>query len=189
MICDISTIASPTANDFSIPVISDLSDVGPFIINNLSIPIISGISNIAETEVSNIAGTGCINTTGGQDDSFVGPPVDISNNTVDGTNALYDIRKKYVNNVAIGRLNINSLANKFDGSNVTVKNQVDILVLVETKLDDTFPEDQFCIEGFSKPYRLDRNRNGGGVMYGRIFLAKNSKTISLQKMLRLCSPK
>ena len=26
----------------------------------------------------------------------------------------------------------------------------------ETKIDDTFPESQFLIEGFSTPYRLDR---------------------------------
>ena len=41
---------------------------------------------------------------------------------------------------------------------------IDILVLVETKVDVSFPESQFIIEGYSIPYRLDRNRNGGGVM-------------------------
>ena len=39
-----------------------------------------------------------------------------------------------------------------------------ILIITETKLDDTFPVSQFHIDGFSKPYRLDRNRNGGGVI-------------------------
>ena len=41
---------------------------------------------------------------------------------------------------------------------------LDILIITETKLDDTFPVSQFHIDGFSKPYRLDRNRNGGGVI-------------------------
>ena len=41
---------------------------------------------------------------------------------------------------------------------------IDILVLTETKLDDTFPIAQFLVNGFSEPYRLERNRNGGGVM-------------------------
>ena len=41
---------------------------------------------------------------------------------------------------------------------------LDILIITETKLDDTFPGSQFHIDGFSKPYRLDRNRNGGGVI-------------------------
>ena len=129
-----------------------------------------------------MADTDCINTSGGQDDSFVDPPVDISNesenNTFDGTNALYDIRKKYLYNVVIGSLNINSLTNKFDALNVIVKNQVDIVILVETKLDDTFTGDQFCIEGFSKPYRLDRNRNGGGVM---IYVRKDIPSKELKK--------
>ena len=184
VICDISDIVPPTANEFSTPLISDLSDVGSFSVNNLLIPILSDVSNIADTdvsniadtevsniadtEVSNIADTDCVNTSGGQDDSFVDPPVDISNesenNTFYGTNALYDIRKKYLNNVVIGSPNINSLTNKFDALNEIVKHQVDIVTLVETKLDDTFTEDQFCTEGFSKPYRLDRNRNGGRVM-------------------------
>ena len=41
---------------------------------------------------------------------------------------------------------------------------MDILVIGETKLDDTYTEKQFIINGFCKPYRLDRNHDGGGVM-------------------------
>ena len=41
---------------------------------------------------------------------------------------------------------------------------IDILVLTLTKLDDTFPTAEFLMKGFSEPCRLDRNRNGGGVM-------------------------
>ena len=44
-----------------------------------------------------------------------------------------------------------------------IEGKFDILVLVETKLDESFPENQFIIEGYTKPYRLDRNCNGGGV--------------------------
>ena len=40
----------------------------------------------------------------------------------------------------------------------------DILVITETKLDETYPNFQFYIEGYSLPFRLDRNRNGGGLM-------------------------
>ena len=45
-----------------------------------------------------------------------------------------------------------------------LQGKVDILVLTETKLDKSFPTNQFLIEGFSKPFRLDRNRNGGGLL-------------------------
>ena len=40
---------------------------------------------------------------------------------------------------------------------------VDILLLSETRLDDSFPTAQFSLIGFSKPFRLDRSSNGGGI--------------------------
>ena len=73
-------------------------------------------------------------------------------------------RIEHINNVIIGNLNINSFPNKFDELKVLVNGMLDILIITETKLDDTFPVSQFHIDGFSKPYRLDRNRNGGGVI-------------------------
>ena len=44
------------------------------------------------------------------------------------------------------------------------KIHIDILVITETKLDDTFPNAQFLVSGFSKPFLLDWNRKGGRVM-------------------------
>ena len=41
--------------------------------------------------------------------------------------------------------------------------KIDILVITEIKTDSTFPLNQIAIQGHSKPYRFDRNRNGGGV--------------------------
>ena len=34
----------------------------------------------------------------------------------------------------------------------------------ETKVDDSYPIEQFNIEGYSRPIRLDRNCHGGGFM-------------------------
>ena len=34
----------------------------------------------------------------------------------------------------------------------------------ETKIDDSFPETQFINEGYSKPFRRDRNSHGGGLL-------------------------
>ena len=50
-------------------------------------------------------------------------------------------------------------------------------MLSETKLDSSFPHAQFSIEGYSKPYRLDRDRNGGGLI---LFIRKGllSKLLS-----------
>ena len=91
-------------------------------------------------------------------DPFI--PVSDSN----GTNMLKSIRTKHLKNVIIGQLNINSLRNKFLSLTHLIKGNLDILILTETKLDNTFPEKQFIIPGYKKPYRRDRNRNGGGVM-------------------------
>ena len=37
-------------------------------------------------------------------------------------------------------------------------------MIFETKLDNSFPESQFLIEGYSKPFRNHRNYHGGGIM-------------------------
>ena len=34
----------------------------------------------------------------------------------------------------------------------------------ETKIDDTLPLTQFCVEGYSTPYRLDGTCKGGGLL-------------------------
>ena len=77
---------------------------------------------------------------------------------------LKDLKLRNVNRLVIGNLNINSIASKFDQLKAIIQCHVDILVIVETKLDITFPTSQFLLDGFSKPYRLDRNRNGGGIL-------------------------
>ena len=45
-----------------------------------------------------------------------------------------------------------------------IKENIDILIVTETKIDDSFPMPQFFIKGYSEPYRLDRNKHGGGIM-------------------------
>ena len=77
---------------------------------------------------------------------------------------LKNIRKNNLRNVIIGQLNINSMRNKFHALSEIIRGNLDILVLTETKLDHTFPEKQFLIPGYKKPYRRDRNIHGGGVM-------------------------
>ena len=55
---------------------------------------------------------------------------------------------------------MNSLSSKFDYLKVLIFKMLDILIITEIKLDDTNPISQFHIDGYSMPYRLDRNRNG-----------------------------
>ena len=44
-----------------------------------------------------------------------------------------------------------------------VKNSLDVFMISETKLDETFPENQFLMDGFTPPFGIDRNLNGGGI--------------------------
>ena len=69
-----------------------------------------------------------------------------------------------MNKLIFGLLNINSLRNKFGLFSEQVKGSIYILMVAETKLDDSFPEAQFLIEGFHSPFKFDRNINGGGMM-------------------------
>ena len=71
---------------------------------------------------------------------------------------------KILNNIFICHLKVNSLPNKFDSLKSIMKNYKDIIVLTETKLDDSFPTSQFTIEGYSKPFRHDRNSDGGSIL-------------------------
>ena len=56
------------------------------------------------------------------------------------------------------------MAPDFDQLKMLVQGHFDIFIVTETKLDDSFPLSQFKINGYSPPFRLDRNRNGGGVI-------------------------
>ena len=76
------------------------------------------------------------------------------------------MRLKNLNKLIIGHLNINSIRGKFEALKEFVKNNLDILVVSETKLDHTFPVNQFHMEGY-RIIRQDRKINGqygGGVI-------------------------
>ena len=45
-----------------------------------------------------------------------------------------------------------------------IPNEIDVHLLSETKLDETFPLEQFLISSFAKSLRLDRNSRGGSII-------------------------
>ena len=77
---------------------------------------------------------------------------------------LRNLQLKNTNRLILGHLNINSIVGKFDHLKVLIENNIDILVLTETKTDASFPNAQFRIDRFSARFRLDQNRFGGGVL-------------------------
>ena len=78
--------------------------------------------------------------------------------------SLKAIRKSNLNRIVVARLNINSLRNKFDYLIKQITGNIGILMISETKLDSSFPTGQFLINGYSEPFRIDRNSQGGGIM-------------------------
>ena len=62
--------------------------------------------------------------------------------------ALNEILEKNPNHIIIVHLNINSIRNKLEMLKEVVVNKIDILVISETKLDNTFSLNQFILEGF-----------------------------------------
>ena len=77
---------------------------------------------------------------------------------------LNSLRIKNLNKIIVDHLNINSIRNKFDFLAHQVKGNIDILMISETELDESFPVGQFLMDGYSVPYRFRRDRNGGGIL-------------------------
>ena len=143
---------SPVANYLSTPILSELSHSEDICsqLNNLSDDLCTvsfnnpGIKNVLTNESS---------------DTY------FENQSIDNPfSILHHLKEKNADRPVIAQLNINSVAPKFEPLQSLIKENVDILMVSETKIDDTFPTEQFKIEGYSKPFRMDRNRHGGGVM-------------------------
>ena len=89
-------------------------------------------------------------------------------------------RSDNANKTIIGHLNINSFRNKF----VFVEDIMtlfDVFLVSESKLDHTFPSNQFRINGY-KIFRLDRNRFGDGLI---LYINENIPCKPLQGHIHL----
>ena len=69
-----------------------------------------------------------------------------------------------MNKIVAGHLNINSIRNKFDFLAHQVRGNIYILMISETKLDESFSPGQFLLDGYSVSFRSDRDGNGGGIL-------------------------
>ena len=72
----------------------------------------------------------------------------------DTNSSLQTIRQDNLNK----QLNSNSFRNKFDCLDDVIKDNIDILMIPETKVDDTFPEGQFFLEGFGTPLSRSKQK-------------------------------
>ena len=78
----------------------------------------------------------------------------------------------------MGNLNINSLPKQFNDLKAIITGMLDIVIITETRLDNQFSVFQFHIDRYSKSYRLDRNRNGSGII---IYVREDISSIMLTK--------
>ena len=85
-------------------------------------------------------------------------------------------------NIVIGHLNVNSLRNKFNVAEELVQNKVDICKF--TKSDETFPNQQFVING-CKLFRRNRNCHGEDVL---CYINENisSKSVNVEVIVKEC---
>ena len=70
-----------------------------------------------------------------------------------------------MNGLIFGQVNINSITNRFELRFYLVSNNIDVLLIFEAKIDNTFPVSQFCVPGYSVPSILDSTGNGGCFMF------------------------
>ena len=85
-------------------------------------------------------------------------------------------------------LNINSLRYKFDEiKEVLTDNIVDLLIISETKLDESFNDNLFSVDGY-KVQRRDRNQYGGGLLtfIRSDFPSSRKQSLESEKIETLC---
>ena len=99
-------------------------------------------------------------------------------------------KRQYLNNPLIGYLNINNVRNKTADLQIFIQNiPLDYLVLSETKLDESFPNAQFNLDGYEIRARRDRDKNGGSlnVFVRRGIICKRISDFELNFSECICS--
>ena len=66
---------------------------------------------------------------------------------------LHQVRINNPSRIIFGQININSIRNKFTQLIYIVSNEIHILMVSETKVDDTFPTSQFLMQGYSTLFK------------------------------------
>ena len=67
---------------------------------------------------------------------------------------------------------------KFDFLTGQVKGKTDILIISKIKIDESFPQGNFLIDGLSSPYRLDRDSKVGGDIPSNFLASRKTPLVS-----------
>ena len=73
---------------------------------------------------------------------------------------LNEFRLSNITRIIVEHVNINSKRSTFQMLSDIIKNNIDILVVLEMKLDCSFPNAQFIVEAYASPFEYDRNSYG-----------------------------
>ena len=87
-----------------------------------------------------------------------------SQDNLDWFEKIKQLKQKNPNNLTCSYLNINSIRNKFHNFFDMIDQNIDIICLAETKLDNSFPASNFRMPGYTSPFRLDINSRSGGLL-------------------------
>ena len=91
--------------------------------------------------------------------------ISVSESSATDLETLQNDRLKFLHNPLIAYLNINSLRNKLIDLGKILKDlPLDYLVISETKLDESFPNAQFKLNGYEIRARRDRHKHRGGLI-------------------------
>ena len=88
----------------------------------------------------------------------------LEENEIDPAKFKKKLKIKNINHLVIGHLNINSLRGKFESLKTIIKDSIDVLVITESKIDQSFPSNMFDIDGYTIPFRRDGSINSGGIL-------------------------
>ena len=87
-----------------------------------------------------------------------------SRNKTNSGNPNSQVRLQNPKNVILGQVNVDFLRNKIEAVEELMRNNIDISLFSETKLDETFPNQQFNTSGY-KMFRRDRKKHGGSIIF------------------------
>ena len=92
----------------------------------------------------------------------------ISNNHDNDENISYPflnkVKSEHPKNVFFGELNVNSITSKFASVHEIIRNAFDNVLVCETKISSSIPNQQFCILEY-QIFREDLNARGGGLLF------------------------
>ena len=84
-------------------------------------------------------------------EDFHGHTEKIDKERYDCFKTIQKLKLKNPKKVTIGHLNINSIRNKFSELFNMLEQNIDIMMISETKLDKSFPSRQFFLNGYKTP--------------------------------------